>query len=111
MPSQKKLLLLLYAWQGVFLDTTGFIAPPAGLSSETGAPAGQMFSPVAYRGRIMQLTPQGQLLPYASGFRSPNGLGVDLQGHLFATDNQGDWVGTSSLYHVKKDRFATRLYL
>lgn len=69
------------------------------------AHASQMFSPVAYRGWIMKLTPQGQLLPYASGFRSPNGLGFDLKGNLFATDNQGDWVGTSPLYHVKKDRF------
>jgi hypothetical protein len=67
--------------------------------------ASQMFSPVPYRGWIMQLTPQGQLLPYASGFRSPNGLAWDLQGNLFATDNQGDWVGTTPLYQVKKGRF------
>ena len=65
----------------------------------------QMFSAVPYRGWIMQLTPQGLLLPWASGFRSPNGIGFDLQGNLFATDNQGDWVGTSPLYHVRKGRF------
>ncbi|MDO1450900.1 PQQ-dependent sugar dehydrogenase [Rhodocytophaga aerolata] len=66
---------------------------------------GQMFSPVPYRGWIMKLTPDGTLLPYASGFRSPNGLGFDLQGNLFATDNQGDWVGTSPLYHVQEGKF------
>lgn len=65
----------------------------------------QMFSAVPYRGWIMQLTPQGRLLPWASGFRSPNGIGFDLSGDLFATDNQGDWVGTSPLYHVQKGRF------
>lgn len=65
----------------------------------------QMFSPVPYRGWIMQLTPEGRLIPYASGLRSPNGMGFDLKGNLFATDNQGDWVGTSPLYHVVKDRF------
>lgn len=65
----------------------------------------QMFSAVPYRGWIMQLTPQGKLLPWASGFRSPNGIGFDLAGNLFATDNQGDWVGTSPLYHVQKGRF------
>lgn len=65
----------------------------------------QMFSAVPYRGWIMLLTPQGKLLPWASGFRSPNGIGFDLQGNLFATDNQGDWVGTSPLYHVRHGRF------
>src|SRR5690606_32350071 len=35
----------------------------------------QMFSTVPYRGWIMKLTPDGKLVPYASGFRSPNGIG------------------------------------
>ena len=29
----------------------------------------------------------------------------DLRGNLFVTDNQGDWVGSSKLFHVKKGRF------
>ncbi len=66
---------------------------------------GQMFSAVPYRGWIMKLTPKGSLLPFASGFRSPNGLGFDLEGNLFATDNQGDWVGTSALYQVVQGKF------
>lgn len=65
----------------------------------------QMFSVVPYRGWIMKLTPQGKLMPFASGFRSPNGLGFDAEGHLFVTDNQGDWIGTSPLYHVEEGRF------
>jgi glucose/arabinose dehydrogenase len=65
----------------------------------------QMFSMVPYRGWIMKLTPAGKLLPYASGFRSPNGLGFDLHGNLFATENQGDWIGTSSLHHVTEGKF------
>src|SRR5690606_36721956 len=35
----------------------------------------QMYSVVPYRGWMMQFTPQGELIPYASGLRSPNGLG------------------------------------
>jgi hypothetical protein len=65
----------------------------------------EMFSVVPYRGWIMKLTPGGKLLPYAMGFRSPNGLGYDLQGNLLVTDNQGDWVGTSKLYHVQEGNF------
>ena len=64
-----------------------------------------MFSVVPYRGWVLQLSPDGKLHPYASGFRSPNGLGFDLKGNLFVTDNQSDWVPTSSLYHVRKDHF------
>jgi glucose/arabinose dehydrogenase len=64
-----------------------------------------MFSVVPYRGWIMKLTPDGKLLPYAMGFRSPNGLGFDLTGNLLVTDNQGDWKGTSTLYHVQEGNF------
>ena len=66
---------------------------------------GQMFSNLPYRGWIMKLTKNGKLQPFASGFRSPNGIGFDLEGNLFATDNQGDWIGTSPLHHVKEGKF------
>jgi hypothetical protein len=65
----------------------------------------QMFSVVPYRGYILKLTPAGKLEPYALGLRSPNGIGFDLKGNLFVTDNQGDWVSTSTLYHVQKGNF------
>lgn len=65
----------------------------------------EMFSVVPHRGWVMKLTPDGQLLPYAYGFRSPNGLGFGLNGELFVTDNQGDWLGTSTLYHVNEGNF------
>jgi len=65
----------------------------------------QMFSAVPYRGWIMKLTPDGKLHPYASGLRSPNGLGFDQNGHLLVAENQGDWVGTSALYDIKEGKF------
>ncbi|MCG2462082.1 PQQ-dependent sugar dehydrogenase [Flavobacteriaceae bacterium F89] len=65
----------------------------------------EMFSVVPYRGWIMKLKNDGILQPYAMGFRSPNGLGFDLEGDLFVTDNQGDWVGTSKLYHIQEGNF------
>ena len=36
------------------------------------------------------------------GFRSPNGVNFDSAGRLWVTDNQGDWLGTSKLFHVKE---------
>lgn len=65
----------------------------------------QMYAAVPYRGWVMKQTPQGKLEPYASGFRSPNGIGLDPEGNLFVTDNQSDWVETSTLYHVKEGHF------
>lgn len=66
---------------------------------------GRMFSAVSYRGWVMKVTPEGETIPWASGFRSPNGLVLDRDGHLFVTDNQGDWLGTSKLYHVRRGAF------
>ncbi|MDP6793942.1 MAG: CBM35 domain-containing protein, partial [Verrucomicrobiota bacterium] len=69
------------------------------------AGSGRMYSATPYRGWIMKITPQGKTTPFASGFRSPNGVNFDMQGRLWATDNQGDWLGTSKLFHVKEGNF------
>jgi glucose/arabinose dehydrogenase len=66
---------------------------------------GRMFSVVPWRGWIVKIAPDGEITPWASGFRSPNGLGYDAHGRIFVPDNQGDWIGTSPLYHVEKGKF------
>lgn len=66
---------------------------------------GRMHASTPYRGCVLKVTPDGKTMPYAYGLRTPNGLGTDLDGNLFVTDNQGDWVGTSKLFHVKRGRF------
>ncbi len=58
-----------------------------------------------YRGWMYQVTPKGEFVPFANGFRSPSGIGLSPQGELFVTDNQGDWLATSTLYHVQKGEF------
>jgi hypothetical protein len=63
------------------------------------------YSPVAYRGCVVKITPGGKLLPISCGFRQPNGIVFNAEGDLFATDNQGDWVGTSPLHHVTQGAF------
>jgi hypothetical protein len=65
----------------------------------------QMFSVVPYRGWVLKLTPEGNLIPFAMGLRSPNGIGFDRDGNLLVADNQGDWVATSALYHVQEGKF------
>lgn len=68
--------------------------------------AGRMYARVKWRGWVLKLSPDGKTMePYASGFRSPNGIGFDAKGRLLITDNQGDWRPTSPLYDVRKDGF------
>ena len=66
---------------------------------------GRMHASTPYRGCVMKLTKDGETIPWTYGHRTPNGLGFDLDGNLFATDNQGDWVGSSKLFHLRQGRF------
>ena len=66
---------------------------------------GKMGRAAQYRGWGFQVTPEGKFLPFASGMRSPAGIGINADDELFFTDNQGDWEASSSLHHIVKGRF------
>lgn len=66
---------------------------------------GRMYAAVPWRGWILKVAPDGKVTPWASGFRSPNAPGFDAEGRLLVPDNQGDWLGSSPLYHVEKGKF------
>jgi len=61
-------------------------------------------SRVPYRGWTMKIHPDGTMEPWATGMRSPCGLGM-IDGELFYDDNQGDWQGSGGIFHVKKGSF------
>lgn len=68
--------------------------------------AGRMYSRVPWRGWILAVTPDGKSMePFASGLRSPDGIGFDADGNLLVTDNQGDWRGTSPLHVIQRGGF------
>lgn len=68
--------------------------------------AERMYARVEWRGWVMKISPDGKKVePYASGLRSPNGMGFDAKGRLLITDNQGDWRPTSPLYEIKQGGF------
>ena len=58
-----------------------------------------------WRGWVQQIAPDGTTTPFASGVRSPGGIGFNGEGDLFYTDNQGIWNGTSCLKHAPKGKF------
>ncbi|MDO8967422.1 c-type cytochrome [Algoriphagus sp.] len=62
-------------------------------------------SRVPYRGWTLKIYPDGKIEPYATGMRSPAGPGV-LNGEVFYTENQGDYMGSGGLWHLEKGDFS-----
>jgi hypothetical protein len=58
-----------------------------------------------WRGWGMKLDSKGNLIPMCAGMRSPSGIGANKAGDMFYTDQQGNWVGTNSLHHMRKGAF------
>ncbi|MHB8522459.1 MAG: DUF7133 domain-containing protein [Limisphaerales bacterium] len=88
-----------------FYPTTHYEKPPYS-GWEISPPAG--YTPgkeTAWRGWCFKVTPQGEFVPWATGLRSPNGLGFNPQGDLFVTDNQGEYFGACVLHHITQGAF------
>ena len=58
-----------------------------------------------WRGWGMKLTPDGELVPVCAGMRSPSGIGANAAGDMFYTDQQGNWVATNTLHHMREGAF------
>lgn len=61
-------------------------------------------SRVPWRGWAMKISADGKMDPWATGMRSPAGIGL-INNDLFYTDNQGDWMGSGALWQVAKGDF------
>lgn len=62
-------------------------------------------SPGRYEGWVLRVDAQGRLTPLACGFRAAAGVGISPGGDIFVTDQQGDYIATSTLVHVQPGRF------
>lgn len=58
-----------------------------------------------YSGWAIRVEPNGKYQAFANGLRSPASLGVAPDGRVWYTDNQGDFVASSKMFELKKDRF------
>ncbi|MEM7380218.1 MAG: sulfocyanin-like copper-binding protein, partial [Bacteroidota bacterium] len=59
-----------------------------------------------WRGWLLQISQDGDMTPIATGLRSPAGFGINAEGDIFYTENQGDWVGSGRMTHLEKGDFA-----
>jgi len=66
---------------------------------------GSFTSDARFRGWALRVTPDGKTIPTTSGLRSPGGLGMNAEGDMFYTENQGPWNGACSLKHLKPGGF------
>jgi glucose/arabinose dehydrogenase len=66
---------------------------------------GSFSSKCKYRGWCLRFDEDGKMIPTAGGIRSPGGMGQNLAGDVFYTDNQGPWNGTCSLKWLKPGSF------
>ncbi|MBK1882142.1 DUF1080 domain-containing protein [Luteolibacter pohnpeiensis] len=52
-------------------------------------------------GSLLRIDPQNRTWEIvANGLRTPNGMGVGVDGELFCSDNQGEWLPSSRLNHL-----------
>jgi len=58
-----------------------------------------------FNGWAIRVEPDGKFELFANGMRSPASLGVGPDGRIWYTDNQGDFVGTSKMFELRKDAF------
>jgi hypothetical protein len=63
------------------------------------------YSHALNRGFIMKVAPNGKTTAFASGLRSPGGIGFDEHGSLFYVESQGPWNCSCSLKAVSQSSF------
>lgn len=60
---------------------------------------------IGWRGWGGIIDDDGRFSPQAAGMRSPAGLGTNLEGDVFFTDQQGTWVPATPVYHLRPGVF------
>ncbi len=61
---------------------------------------------IADRGKVIKISRKdGSIAFVARGLRTPDGVGIGPDNQLFIADNQGDWLPSSKILHVKPGAF------
>jgi len=60
---------------------------------------------LADRGRVIRIARNGSYEWVCSGLRTPNGIGFGVDGELFVTDNQGQWLPGNKLVHIRNGAY------
>lgn len=63
------------------------------------------YSPVPWRGWMLEIDAKGRMTPIAAGFRAGAGAVYSSRGLWLTTENQGEWMGTSHVTQVELGDF------
>ncbi len=66
---------------------------------------GSTQAPAPWRGWMVEITPDGQMIPIAAGLRSPCGFTVTAGGEWLYAENQGEWVGSGRVTQIEPGDF------
>lgn len=58
-----------------------------------------------WRGWAGTISSYGEFRPMCAGMRSPCGLGANLAGDMFCVDQQGTWIPSTPIYHLREGAF------
>lgn len=87
---------LLYQ-KGYFYANLAIAIDPGGKSTQPQNPD---------RGKVLKIDAKtGDYEFIAQGLRTPNGIGFGVGGHIYITDNQGDWLPSSKLLRLEEGAF------
>ncbi len=67
--------------------------------------AGQSVNGTSISGGTIKIAANGTVERISTGYRNTGGAGINRQGEVFATDNQGEWLPSSKLIHVVPGRY------
>lgn len=59
-----------------------------------------------WRGWMLRISEDGVMTPHSTGLRSPAGMGLNAEGDIFYTENEGDWIGSGWMTHLEPGDFA-----
>ncbi|HSI63874.1 MAG TPA: hypothetical protein VLE43_12165 [Candidatus Saccharimonadia bacterium] len=58
-----------------------------------------------WRGYGLRVTSDGKWKPVSGGMRSPCGIGINAEGDVFYTDQQGHWNSACGVHHIRQGTF------
>ncbi len=82
--------------EGKFYANLALAIDPGGRSTQRQNPD---------RGKAMEISKDGRIRFVAHGLRTPNGVGLGYRNEIFIADNQGDWLPSSKILHLKEGAF------
>lgn len=58
-----------------------------------------------WRGYSLCIAPSGEWQPVSGGMRSPCGIGINANGDVFYSEQQGNWNAAGAVHHIRQGAF------